>query len=163
MSKTVPYFTALDMADLNEEPTTVPLHPPPEVPTERPSADDLEALVDATRGDAPWRRSEPVFACDPESCRLYLARRYEARQRDRYGNVFLIDCPLGVHVELPTTRERARALRSELVRAALHVVVSFRVLPHSGAGELSSPLDDEWRRAIVEAFQLGDAGALERG
>lgn len=146
--------------DLEAEDSTVPLQL--ERVTERPSADDFDALVDASRVDAPWL-AEPVFACDPESGRLHLAMPYTARQRDQFGNVFAVECPRGVAVDLPTSLERARALRSELVRAALHVVATFRVAPHNGAAELWSPVDQEWRTAIVEAFALGDAGALERG
>jgi hypothetical protein len=174
-SETLPYFAAVrprplddesaievDVTDLESEDSTVPRQPMPERTTERPSADNLEALVDATRIDATWL-AEPVFACDPKSCRLFLASPYTARQRDAWGNVFFLECPLGLSVELPTSPERARALRSELVRAALQVVSTFRVLPHTGVGELRSHLDDEWRRAIAEAVSMGDDGALERG
>jgi hypothetical protein len=152
----------VDVTDLEDDDPTAPQERPAERITERPSADDIKALCDASRSDAPWL-AEPVFACDPESCRLVLAAPYKARQRDRYGNVFVIECPLGLTVEIPTSPARARALRSELVRAAMRVVTSFHVRPFSGSGEMWSPLDKGWRAAIVEAFTLGDAGALERG
>jgi hypothetical protein len=152
----------VDVTDLEDEDPTVPQAKPPERVTERPSSDECRALCDATRTDASWL-GEPVFALDPELCRLVLAQGYKARQVDRFGNVFLVECPLGVTVELPTSPQRARALRSELVRASLRTVTTFRIWPHNGAGEMWSPLDSTWRAAIVEAFTQGDAGALPRG
>jgi hypothetical protein len=174
-TKTLLYMTAVtvpppsdesalevDVSDLEEEDSTVPFMAPPERTTERPSHGELSALCHATRVDAPWL-AEPVFALDPESCRLVLARPYLAEQRDRWGNLFRLECPVGAEVDLPTSLERARALRSELVRASLRVAAVFRVVPHSGGVELTQALDQQWREDIAEAFALGDAGALVRG
>ncbi len=152
----------VDITDLEDDDPTAPQERPPERVTERPSDHAQAALCEATRADAAWL-GEPRFAVDPMACQFVLAAPYRARQRDCFGNVFFIECPLGVAVEVPTTPARVRALRSELVRAALRVVTTFRVLPHNGAGEMCAPLDAGWRAAIAEAFTLGDAGALERG
>lgn len=165
-AKTLLGFPAVDPdSDFDDEPTR-PMNPLPEPTpqraTDRPSADNLAALVEATRVDPPWL-GEPRFAIDPESGRLVLAAAYLARQRDEKGNTFLVECPAGVELPPPATLAQARAIRTSLVAAALRSAVTARVLPHTASVELLIPLDEQWRREIVTAFREGDAGVRARG
>lgn len=146
--------------DSDFELPTEPRLPPPERTTGRPSAPELAALVDATRDPPAWL-GEPTFAVDPESGRLVLVAPYRARQSDDKGNVFAVECPVGVELEPPATRAQARAIRTALVTASLRVVDHAWV--SRGGSELLVPLDDQWRREIVTAFREGDAGVRRRG
>lgn len=142
-----------------EEPTT-PYNPRPERDTNRPSADNLAALVDATRDPPAWL-GEPRWAVDPESGRMVLAAPYRARQVDCHGNTFTVECPAGVDIDPPATAAQARAVRTALVAAAMRVVRHAWV--SRGGSELMVPLDDDWRREITAAFRDGDAGVRARG
>lgn len=165
-TKTLLYMTAVtddpipvDATDFEDLPTE-PQLPRPERTTERPSADNMAALVDATRD--PLRAQEPHWVVDPESGCLVLASPFYARQADAHGTTFLIECPAGLELDPPATRAQARAIRTALVSAALRVTDHAWVIPPGGP-ELWMPLDDQWRRQIVTAFREGDAGVRARG
>lgn len=152
----------LDAEDVTDDEPTIPQLPIPERETGRPSRDSQSALVHATRTDAPWL-SEPRFAVDPETGRLILAEPYKARQVDAWGSQFLVECPIGTTVELPTTVAQAKGVRTALVATHLRVAVSAQVIPPTASVEMWIALDDQWRATIVTAFRDGDAGVRQRG
>jgi hypothetical protein len=149
----------VDASEFEDLPTE-PALPRPERTTERPSAYNLAALVEASRD--PQRAQEPHWVVDPDSGCLALAEPYRARQSDAHGTTFLVECPVGLELDPPATRAQARAIRTALVSAALKVSEHAWIIPPGGP-ELWTPLDDQWRRAIVTAFRDGDAGVRQRG
>ncbi len=151
----------VDTSAFAEEPT-VPFQAAPERDTGRPSANEMEALVEATRADAAWL-AEPRFSFDPDSGRLVLAAPYVARQVDEFGNVFSVECPIGLELEPPVDHAQARAIRTQLVAAALRGDGFASIRPFNGAGKMLVPKDDQWRREVLRAFAEGDAGVRRRG
>jgi hypothetical protein len=142
-----------------EEPTQ-PLLPVPERPTDRPSADNLAALVDASREPPAWL-GEPQWSADPVTGRLVLVAAYKARQLDDKGNVFVVECPAGTEVATPATAAQARALRTALVTATLRA--GGHAWVQRGGAELYLPPEEQWTVEIIAAFRDGDAGVRARG
>lgn len=151
---------------VDDEGPTAPLLRPPTVPPERdtarPSADGLEALVDATREPHTWL-GEPRFSFDPETGVLVLVEHYIAKQRDAFGNLFCVDCRPGLTILYPTDAAAGRAVRTALVAAAIRARRTATVTPFNGSGRLHIPMDAQWQGEILKAFAEGDAGALPRG
>lgn len=154
----------VDASDfVDDDGPTVPLAlPPPERDTARPSAEGLEALLDASRDEPTWL-GEPRFSFDPETGRLVLAEHYVARQRDAFGNVFSVDCRPGLEVPHRVDDSSGRAVRTALVAASLRARRVATVIPFNGGGKLHIPMDQQWQREILKAFSEGDAGAVPRG
>lgn len=145
-----------------EELPTEPFLPPPERPTGRPSSTSLASLVEATRTSPAWL-GEPLWVFEPTTGALVLKEPYKGRQVDEDGNVFSVECPSGIQLDPPATREQARKLRTELIRAALRQAKHAWVVPPLSGVELLIVLDDQWRDKIAAAFLGGDVGRLARG
>ena len=116
-------------------------------PTSRPAA-------------LPWV-VEPVITYDREGRVWRLAVPYDAEQRDRHGNTFLVHCVPDLVVRLGDPLE----LRADLVAAQLAISMdAARVLPFTASNrDEAATVDHRWRIVIVQAFRAGDRGELTRG
>jgi hypothetical protein len=150
----------IDIDESDFDAPTEPNLPRPERPTDRPSADNLAALVDASREPPAWL-GEPQWSADPVTGRLVLLAPYRARQLDDKGNTFIIECPAGIDVAAPATAAQARALRTALVTATLRA--GGHAWVQRGGAELYLPPEEQWTAEVIAAFRDGDAGVRQRG
>lgn len=125
----------------------LPTNPTPQAherPTLRPSADG-------------WT-PEPVVTYDRARGAWALATPYDAEQRDKHGNTFLVHCQPDLVFRLGNPTE----LRADVVAAQLaQSMASALVIPFTG--ESGAQVDSRWRLVIVQAFREGDRGDLARG
>ncbi len=110
------------------------------------------------RPAAPGWVVEPVITYDREARTWRLAVPYDAEQRDKHGNVFLVHCQPDLAFRLGDPAE----LRADIVAAQLaRSMQSALLIPFTG--EQSVGVDSRWRLVIVQVFREGDRGELGRG
>jgi hypothetical protein len=97
-----------------------------------------------SRPAAPGWVVEPVLTYDREARTWRLAVPYDAEQRDKHGNTFLVHCQPDV-----VAAQLERSMQSAFV------------MPFTG--DQTAEVDSRWRLVIVQAFRAGDRGELPRG
>jgi hypothetical protein len=111
-----------------------------------------------SRPAAPGWVVEPVLTYDREARTWRLAVPYDAEQRDKHGNTFLVHCQPDLPIRLADPME----LRADVVAAQLErSMQSAFVMPFTG--DQTAEVDSRWRLVIVQAFRAGDRGELPRG
>lgn len=101
---------------------------------------------------------EPVVTYDRDASTWRLAVPYDAEQRDRHGNTFLVHCCAGLEFTLGAPLE----LRADIVAAQLsQSMASALVVPFTGDDGFR--VGTHWRLIIDQTFRAGDRGELIRG
>lgn len=135
-------------------PAVVDPDPNGELPTD-PLASTHERTT--SRPAAPGWVVEPVITYDRDAATWRLAVPYDAEQKDKHGNTFLVHCQPDLAFRLGEPAElRADVVAAQLARS-MH---SARVVPFTG--DQAAEVGSKWKLVIVQAFREGDRCQLPR-